>query len=124
MPQKTSSVLHQVNAVEAANNMPTVFFLLCAAFCEDDDFVMRLKLLQPPGVIKTLKNVFVLHGAPSSAKYIRCAVTHSHSMTAGAAGSCQADQQLLQDVVCHASGKHWGYTSLAVFARARGPSKL
>lgn len=86
--------------------MPTVFFLLCAAFCEDDDFVMRLKLLQPPGVIKTLKNVFVLHGAPSSAQYIRCAVTHSHSMTAGAAGSCQADQQLLRDLVCMDCAMH------------------
>jgi hypothetical protein len=37
--------------------------------------VMRLKLLQPPGVIKTLKDVFVLHGAPSTANYIRSAAT-------------------------------------------------
>jgi hypothetical protein len=46
---------------------------MSAAFCEDDDLVMRLKLLQPPGVIKTLQDVFVMHGAPRTTDYIRCA---------------------------------------------------
>lgn len=42
------------------------------AFCEDDDFVMRLSLMKPPGVIKILKDVFVVHGPRRTKTYIRC----------------------------------------------------
>jgi hypothetical protein len=41
------------------------------AFCEDDDFVMRLSRLQPPGVTKTLQDVFVLHGTRQNKQYVR-----------------------------------------------------
>lgn len=42
-----------------------------SAFCEDDDAIMRLSLLQPPAVIKSLEGVLVLHGARHTTKYIR-----------------------------------------------------